>query len=180
MNKPLILVTGATGKTGQRVVQELIGRGFPVRALARVHDELHEREHPGLVGCLAEQAPRGKPPDDPLCLCLQHARLVQPRLEQSRPLVEVREREEPLAVGRHHVPSLAVDRDDDAAQRSTEEIDQPPFQRPGAPAVKFHVLRRVTAAERHRALVRHPAREPRRQHDPALALDLDFEGPARA
>lgn len=43
MTKPLILVTGATGKTGQRVVQEMLARGFPVRALARVHDERTQR-----------------------------------------------------------------------------------------------------------------------------------------
>ncbi len=43
MNKPLILVTGATGKTGQHVVQEMLVRGFPVRALARARDERTQR-----------------------------------------------------------------------------------------------------------------------------------------
>ncbi len=40
---PLILVTGATGKTGGPVVEHLLERGFPVRALARRHDERTER-----------------------------------------------------------------------------------------------------------------------------------------
>ena len=39
MSNPLILVTGATGKTGAPVVQQLIERGFPVRALVRRLDE---------------------------------------------------------------------------------------------------------------------------------------------
>ena len=39
MSHPLILVTGATGKTGAPVVQQLIKRGFPVRALVRLLDE---------------------------------------------------------------------------------------------------------------------------------------------
>ncbi len=43
MNRPLILVTGATGKTGQNVAQEMLERGFPVRALARAHDERTKR-----------------------------------------------------------------------------------------------------------------------------------------
>lgn len=43
MSKPLILVTGATGKTGVNVVEQLIERGFPVRALARGHDDRSER-----------------------------------------------------------------------------------------------------------------------------------------
>ena len=43
MSKPLILVTGATGKTGANVVEQLIGRGFPVRAMARRRDERSER-----------------------------------------------------------------------------------------------------------------------------------------
>lgn len=38
MSKPLILVTGATGKTGVNVVEQLIERGFPVRAMARSRD----------------------------------------------------------------------------------------------------------------------------------------------
>ena len=43
MNKPLIVVTGATGKTGIPVVEQLIERGFPVRAVARRHDERSEK-----------------------------------------------------------------------------------------------------------------------------------------
>ncbi len=39
MSKALILVTGATGKTGANVVEQLIERGFPVRALARSRDD---------------------------------------------------------------------------------------------------------------------------------------------
>jgi NAD(P)H dehydrogenase (quinone) len=39
MPKPLILVTGATGKTGSPVVEQLIERGYPVRALVRKLDE---------------------------------------------------------------------------------------------------------------------------------------------
>lgn len=34
MSKPMILVTGATGKTGTPVVEQLLEREFPVRALA--------------------------------------------------------------------------------------------------------------------------------------------------
>jgi len=41
--KPQILVTGATGKTGSETVGLLLGRGFPVRALARVRDGRTER-----------------------------------------------------------------------------------------------------------------------------------------
>jgi len=39
MSKPLILVTGAAGKTGAPVVEQLIDRGFPVRALVRQLDD---------------------------------------------------------------------------------------------------------------------------------------------
>ena len=39
MANPLILVTGATGKTGAAVVEQLLERAFPVRALARRHDD---------------------------------------------------------------------------------------------------------------------------------------------
>lgn len=42
MSKPLVLVTGATGKTGAPVVEQLLARGYPVRALARRHDERSE------------------------------------------------------------------------------------------------------------------------------------------
>ena len=38
MTKPKILVTGATGKTGGAVVDELLRKGFPVRAVVRVRD----------------------------------------------------------------------------------------------------------------------------------------------
>jgi uncharacterized protein YbjT (DUF2867 family) len=38
MRKPLILVTGATGKTGSPTVRSLLAKGFPVRALARRDD----------------------------------------------------------------------------------------------------------------------------------------------
>jgi len=43
MSKPLILVTGATGKTGAPVVEQLIERGYPVRALVHRLDERSER-----------------------------------------------------------------------------------------------------------------------------------------
>lgn len=39
MNKPLILVTGATGKTGEPVVRRLLEKGYPVRAFVRSLDE---------------------------------------------------------------------------------------------------------------------------------------------
>lgn len=38
MQKPLILVTGATGKTGVAVVAQLLAKGYPVRAAVRVRD----------------------------------------------------------------------------------------------------------------------------------------------
>ena len=43
MSSQLILVTGATGKTGTPLVEQLLERGFAVRALARRHDERSER-----------------------------------------------------------------------------------------------------------------------------------------
>ncbi|MDA2921458.1 NAD(P)H-binding protein, partial [Desulfobacterota bacterium AH_259_B03_O07] len=43
MSKPLILITGATGKTGSPVVEQLIERGYPVRALVRRLDERSKR-----------------------------------------------------------------------------------------------------------------------------------------
>ncbi len=43
MSNPLILVTGATGKTGVHVVEQLVDGGFLVRALARTRDERTER-----------------------------------------------------------------------------------------------------------------------------------------
>ncbi len=39
MSKPLILVTGAAGKTGSHVVKQLINRGYPVRAFVRRLDD---------------------------------------------------------------------------------------------------------------------------------------------
>lgn len=39
MSKSLILVTGATGKTGGAVVRQLLDRGYPVRATVRKRDE---------------------------------------------------------------------------------------------------------------------------------------------
>jgi uncharacterized protein YbjT (DUF2867 family) len=39
MSKSLILVTGATGKTGGAVVRQLLDRGYPVRATVRKFDE---------------------------------------------------------------------------------------------------------------------------------------------
>jgi NAD(P)H dehydrogenase (quinone) len=43
MIKPKILVTGATGKTGGAVVNELLAKGWPVRAAVRVRDARSER-----------------------------------------------------------------------------------------------------------------------------------------
>ena len=37
--KPLILVTGAAGKTGAAVVEQMLERGFPVRAIVRRSDD---------------------------------------------------------------------------------------------------------------------------------------------
>ena len=42
MQKPLILVTGATGKTGPAVVDQLLAKDYPVRAAVRVHDARSE------------------------------------------------------------------------------------------------------------------------------------------
>ena len=43
MNKPKILVTGATGKTGAAVVAQLRKQDWPVRAVVRKHD--HRSAH---------------------------------------------------------------------------------------------------------------------------------------
>lgn len=42
-NKPKILITAAAGKTGAPVVEQLLERGFPVRALVRRLDDRSER-----------------------------------------------------------------------------------------------------------------------------------------
>ena len=50
MTHPKILVTGATGKTGGAVIAELLGKGFPVRAVVRRRDARSaalERRAPG-------------------------------------------------------------------------------------------------------------------------------------
>jgi len=43
MRKPLILVTGATGKTGAATIKQLLAQGYQVRALARRADERSAR-----------------------------------------------------------------------------------------------------------------------------------------
>jgi NAD(P)-dependent dehydrogenase (short-subunit alcohol dehydrogenase family) len=43
MNKPIILVTGATGKTGAAVVAQLLEKGWPVRAIVRTLDARSKR-----------------------------------------------------------------------------------------------------------------------------------------
>jgi uncharacterized protein YbjT (DUF2867 family) len=43
MQKPLILVTGATGKTGAATIKQLLAQGYPVRAMTRRADERSER-----------------------------------------------------------------------------------------------------------------------------------------
>lgn len=43
MTKPIILVTGATGKTGAPVVRQLLERGYSVRAFVRKIDERSQR-----------------------------------------------------------------------------------------------------------------------------------------
>jgi len=42
-DRPLVLVTGATGKTGVPVAQEMLESGYPVRALVHRNDERSER-----------------------------------------------------------------------------------------------------------------------------------------
>ena len=43
MTRPLILITGATGKTGAPAAKTVIERGFPVRAFVHRRDERSER-----------------------------------------------------------------------------------------------------------------------------------------
>jgi len=43
MRKPLILVTGATGKTGASTINQLLAQAYPVRALTHRSDERSER-----------------------------------------------------------------------------------------------------------------------------------------
>ena len=43
MTKPRIIVTGATGKTGNAVTNELLKAGYPVRALVRAEDDRSSR-----------------------------------------------------------------------------------------------------------------------------------------
>jgi NAD(P)H dehydrogenase (quinone) len=43
MKRPTILVTGATGKTGGAVVDQLVAKGFPVRAVIRSRDARSKR-----------------------------------------------------------------------------------------------------------------------------------------
>ncbi len=43
MKNTRILVTGAAGKTGAAVVEQLLERGFPVRALVRRQDRRSAR-----------------------------------------------------------------------------------------------------------------------------------------
>src|SRR5258707_5045308 len=43
MNKPRIIVTGATGKTGSVVVTELLKAGYPVRAMVHREDDRSAR-----------------------------------------------------------------------------------------------------------------------------------------
>ena len=38
MKQPKILVTGATGRTGRAVVDELLAKGVPLRAVVRSED----------------------------------------------------------------------------------------------------------------------------------------------
>src|SRR5258708_3253179 len=46
MNKPRIIVTGATGKTGSVVVTELLKAGYPVRAMVHREDDRSARLRP--------------------------------------------------------------------------------------------------------------------------------------
>ena len=60
MRKPLILVTGATGKTGGAAIRQLLAQGYPVRALTRRADKRSERIRQAgaevLVGSLEDAA----------------------------------------------------------------------------------------------------------------------------
>ena len=57
--KPLVLVAGATGKTGSKMVAELQAKGFPVRAFVRNEAKAAERLGPdveAVVGDLKDMA----------------------------------------------------------------------------------------------------------------------------
>lgn len=57
-SEPIILVTGATGMTGQFVVRELLRRGHRVRALIRSGSaNLVEQDVETVVGDLADTSP---------------------------------------------------------------------------------------------------------------------------
>ena len=65
MKYPKILVTGATGRTGSAVVDELLAKGVPVRALVHSKDARSaalERKGPKLRNnCTTLRRPTGKP-----------------------------------------------------------------------------------------------------------------------
>ena len=54
LDKGIILVTGATGYIGGRLVPELIARGYRVRVLVRSHSPEHEERWPGAEICIAD------------------------------------------------------------------------------------------------------------------------------
>ena len=57
MNKPRIIVTGATGKTGSVVVSELLKAGYPVRAMVHRDDDRSAQEaRAALAGRLSSTA----------------------------------------------------------------------------------------------------------------------------
>jgi len=72
VHSPLVLVTGATGYIGGRLVQRLLERGFRVRVMARVAGvlgwlywygiyPLHARIFSDLVNAIARDAEVGQP-----------------------------------------------------------------------------------------------------------------------